>query len=74
MAYYSLIHFLGKMGMDIGNFSSERLSEIKFIIQLFLFSLIGTFLGNWLYKFMTKPTIKKINLDSSADSNDLSEE
>ena len=74
IVYYSLIHFLGKMGMDIGNFSSERLSEIKFIIQLFLFSLIGTFLGNWLYKFMTKPTIKKINLDSSADSNDLSEE
>ena len=74
MAYYSLIHFLGKMGMDIGNFSAENLSEIKFIIQLFIFSLIGTFFGCWLYKFMTKPTIKKINLDSSADSNELSEE
>ena len=74
ISYYSLIHFLGKMGMDIGDFVSERLSEIKFIMQLCLFSLIGTFAGWWFYKFITKPKIKKINLDSSADSNELSEE
>ena len=74
IGYYSLIHFLGKMGMDIGDFDSERLTEIKFIIQLFIFSLIGTFFGWWLYKLITKPKIKKINLDSSADSNELSEE
>ena len=74
IVYFSVIHFFGKMGMDIGNFSSERLSEIKFIIQLFIFSIIGTFFGWWFYKFITKPTIKKINLDSSADSNELSEE
>ncbi len=74
ICYYSLIHFLGKVGMNIGDFDSEHLSQIKFIIQLCLFSLIGSFGGWWLYKFITKPKIKKINLDSSADSNELSEE
>ena len=72
--YYVIIHFLGNMGMDIGDFDSERLTEIKFIIELFISSLIGTFFGWWLYKLITKPKIKKINLDSSADSNELSEE
>ena len=74
ISYYSLIHFLGKMGMDISNFEAERIAEIKFVMQLCLFSLIGAFAGWWLYKYITKPKIKKINLDNSADSNELSEE
>ena len=76
LCYNALIYFLGRMGMDIGYFISESLKEIDFIMQLFVFSIIGTFGGWWLYKFMTKPKIKKINLDSSdsADSNELSEE
>ena len=74
ISYYSLIHFLGKMGIDIADFEAERLAEIKFVMKLCLFSLIGTFVGWWFFKFITKPKIKKINLDSSADSNELSEE
>ena len=72
--YYSLIHFFGNIGMDIGYFNSKNLIEIKFIVKLFTFSLIGSYGGWWLYKYITKPKIKKINLDSSVDSNDLSEE
>ena len=60
--------------MDIGDFDSKNLIEIKFIIKLFIFSSIGAYGGWWLYKYITKPKIKKINLDSSVDSNDLSEE
>ena len=59
IAYYFIIYFFGKMGMNIGDFASERLSEIKFIIQLCIFTIIGAFGGWWLYKFLTKPKIKK---------------
>ena len=72
IAYYFIIYFFGKMGMNIGDFASERLSEIKFIIQLCIFTIIGAFGGWWLYKFLTKPKIKKINLSSA--SSELSEE
>ena len=73
ITYYFIIYFFGKMGMNIGDFASERLSEIKFIIQLCIFTIIGAFGGWWLYKFLTKPKIKKIDLSSSASS-ELSEE
>ena len=72
--YHGLIHFLGKMGMDIGDFPSELLEQFKFVLQLGFFALLGTLGGWWLYKVMTKPRIKKINLESDADSNELSEE
>ena len=72
IAYYFIIYFFGKMGMNIGDFASERLSEIKFIIQLCIFTIIGAFGGWWLYKFLTKSKIKKINLSSA--SSELSEE
>ena len=74
VSYYIIIHFFGKMGMNIGNFASERLSEIKFIIRLFFFTTIGAMGGWWFYKFLTKPKIKKINLDNSVTSSELSEE
>ena len=74
VSYYIIIHFFGKMGMNIGDFASERLSEIKFIIRLFLFTTIGAMGGWWFYKFLTKPKIKKINLDNSVTSSELSEE
>ena len=74
IGYYAIIYFFGKMGMNIGDFASERLSEIKFIIRLCIFTVIGA-LGGWsFYKFLTKPKIKKINLNSSVDSSELSEE
>ena len=74
VSYYIIIHFFGKMGMNIGDFASERLSEIKFIIRLFLITTIGAMGGWWFYKFLTKPKIKKINLDNSVTSSELSEE
>jgi uncharacterized membrane protein YfcA len=73
ITYYFIIYFFGKMGMNIGDFASERLSEIKFIIQLCIFTIIGAFGGWWLYKFLTKSKFKKIDLNSSASS-ELSEE
>ena len=73
ITYYFIIYFFGKMGMNIGDFASERLSEIKFIIQLCIFTIIGAFGGWWVYKFLTKPKFKKIDLNSSASS-ELSEE
>ena len=60
--------------MDIDDFQSNLLMEIKFIIQLCIFTLIGTFAGWWFYKFLTKPKIKKINIGSNASSSELSEE
>jgi hypothetical protein len=72
ITYYFIIYFFGKMGMNIGDFASERLSEIKFIIQLCIFTIIGAFGGWWLYKLLTKPKIK-INLESNTSS-ELSEE
>ena len=72
--YHGLIHFFGKMGMDIGDFPSELLEQFKFILQLGILAMIGSLCGCWVYKVITKPKIKKINLESDADSNELSEE
>ena len=74
IGYYTIIHFFGKMGMNIGVFASERLSEIKFIIRLCILTIIGNVIGWSFYKFLTKPKIRKINLSSSVDSSELSEE
>ena len=74
MAYHGLIHFLGKMGMDIGNFSAENLQQFMVVVKLFIYTIIGAFAGWWLYKVMTKPKIKKINLGSSTDTNELSDD
>jgi len=74
--YYSLIHLLGKIGMDIGDFKSSHLVEIKFVIILCISTLIGTFIGWWLYKFLTKPKAKKIQMEDNASVSvsELSEE
>lgn len=72
--YYTFIHFLGRMGMDIGELEGSKLVEINFIIPLCIFTLLGTFAGWWLYKMITKPKIKKIRIESNVDSSELSEE
>ena len=74
--YYSFIHLLGKIGMDIGAFKSNHLVEIKFVIILCVSTLIGTFIGWWLYKFLTKPKSKKIKIEDNASVSvsELSEE
>lgn len=74
LIYFSFIHFLGKMGMDIGELESERLADFKFIIAIGAFTLIGVFVGWWFYKLITKPKVKKIKLESNIDSSELSED
>ena len=60
--------------MDIGELETDILSEFRFIVPLGVFTLIGVFAGWWLYKFITKPRIKKIKLENKVDSSELSEE
>ena len=72
--YYIIIHFFGKMGMKIGIFPSERLSEFTFILTLGICTLIGAVCGWQFYKFLTKSRISKINIKNSIDSSELSED
>ena len=72
--YYLIIHFFGKMGMKIGIFPAERLSEFIFVLKLGICTIIGAGWGWQFYKFLTKPKISKININKSIDSSELSEE
>ena len=72
--YYLIIHFFGKMGMKIGIFPAERLSEFIFVLKLCICTIIGAGCGWQFYKFLTKPKISKININKSIDSSELSEE
>ena len=72
--YYLIIHFFGKMGMKIGIFPAERLSEFIFVLKLGICTIIGAGCGWQFYKFITKPKISKININKSIDSSELSEE
>ena len=72
--YYLIIHFFGKMGMKIGIFPAERLSEFIFVLKLGICTIIGAGCGWQFYKFLTKPKISKININKSIDSSELSEE
>jgi len=72
--YYLIIHFFGKMGMKIGIFPAERLSEFLFVLKLGICTIIGAGCGWQFYKFLTKPKISKININKSIDSSELSEE
>ena len=71
--YYLIIHFFGKMGMKIGIFPAERLSEFIFVLKLGICTIIGAGCGWQFYKFLTKPKISKININKSIDSSELSE-
>ena len=72
--YYLIIHFFGKMGMKIGIFPAERLSEFIFVLKLGICTIIGAGCGWQFYKCLTKPKISKININKSIDSSELSEE
>ena len=71
--YYCLIHFLGNMGISVGELDAKYLIEIKYIIMIYIFNVFGALIGWWIYKIVTKPKMKKIDLKSSNES-ELSEE
>ena len=72
--YYCLIHFLGKIGIEIGDFYSKYLLEIKYLIPIYASTLFGAFLGWWIYQIVTRPKVKKIDLKKNLDSSELSDE
>ena len=72
--YYCIIYFLGKLGIDFGEFFSKIIIEIKYIIPIYIVTIIGAFLGWWIYQIVTRPKIRKIDFKNKLDSSELSEE
>ena len=72
--YYGLIYLLQKVGINAGDFEDQYISELKYFIMMYIFNIIGAFIGWWIYKVVTKPKIKKIDLNNNVDSSELSEE
>ena len=72
--YYCIIYFLGKLGIYFGEFFSKIIIEIKYIIPIYIVTIIGAFLGWWIYQIVTRPKIRKIDFKNKLDSSELSEE
>ena len=72
--YYCIIHFLGKIGIGIEDNFLKYLFEIKYLVPIYIATIVGAFLGWWIYKIITRPKIKKIDLKNKLDSSELSEE
>ena len=72
--YYCIIYFLGKLGIDFGEFFLKNIIEIKYIIPIYIVTIIGAFLGWWIYQIVTRPKIRKIDFRNKLDSSELSEE
>ena len=72
--YYCIIYFLGKLGIDFGEFFLKNIIEIKYIIPIYIVTIIGAFLGWWIYQIVTRPKIRKIDFKNKLDSSELSEE
>ena len=65
---------MGKLGIDFGEFFSKIIIEIKYIIPIYIVTIIGAFLGWWIYQIVTRPKIRKIDFRNKLDSSELSEE
>ena len=72
--YYCIIYFLGKLGFEFGEFFSKLIIEIKYLVPTYIVTIIGAFLGWWIYQIVTRPKIRKIDLRNNLDSSELSEE
>jgi len=72
--YYCIIYFFGKLGLDFGEFFSKNIIEIKYFIPIYIVTVIGAFLGWWIYQIVTRPKIRKIDFKNKLDSSELSEE
>ena len=72
--YYCIMYFLGKIGMGIEENYLKYLVEIKYLVPIYIATIVGAFLGWWIYKYVTRPKINKIDLKNKLDSSELSEE
>ena len=72
--YYCLIYFMGKMGISIGEEEDKYIREFNYLMMMYAFNVIGSLVGWWIYKLVTRPKIKKIDLKNNLDSSELSEE
>ena len=72
--YYCIMHFMGRMGFGIEEYYLKYLVEIKYLVPIYIATIVGAFLGWWIYKVVTRPKIKKIDLKKNLDSSELSEE
>ena len=68
--YYCIMYFVGKIGLIIEEQYLKYFLDIKYLVSIYITTIIGAFLGWFIYKIVTRPKMKKINLDSS----ELSEE
>ena len=65
---------MGKMGISIGEEEDKYIREFNYLMMMYAFNVIGTLVGWWIYKLVTRPKIKKIDLKNNLDSSELSEE
>ena len=72
--YFSCLHFLIKIGIGKDDIVMNYLLEIKYLVPIYVSAIVGAFLGWWIYKIVTRPTIKKIDINNNRDSSELSEE
>ena len=72
--YYCLMHFLRKIEIGKDDTYMKYLLEIKFLVPIYVSTIVGAFLGWWIYKIFTKPKMRKIDLNNNRDSSELSEE
>ena len=68
------MHFLVKIGIGKDDIYMKYLLEIKYLVSIYASTIVGTFLGWWIYKIVTRSKIKKIDLNNTRDSSELSEE
>ena len=71
--YYCLMYSLTKLGFG-NEFHMKYFLDIKFLGIIYFTTLFGTFFGWWIYKVVTRPKMKKIDLSNNIDSSELSEE
>ena len=72
--YYCCMHFLVKIGIGKDDIYMKYSLEIKYLVSIYVSTIVGTFLGWWIYKIVTRSKIKKIDLNNTRDSSELSEE
>ena len=72
--YYIAMHFLGKLDIGIDGKYLKYILEIKFLVPICVATIFGTFLGWWIYKVITRPKVKKIDMKDNLDSSELSDE
>ena len=72
--YFCVMYFMAKTGLGMNDAYIKYLLEIKFLGPIYIATILGTFLGWWIYKIVTRPKIRKIDLRNNLDSSELSED